>query len=128
MAQIGKLVIEVESRTNKFDKQIEYTRQKLEKLEEEAKTMELHIDIGDNKEQLYKINAEIEKTRNSLNNLYEQQGKKKRDGFGFKEGLKDLKKFALGLVGIRGIYSMVRKASSAWLSQDTELAKKFENI
>lgn len=123
----GKLVIEVETNTKKFDAQIEETRHKIEQLEETAKILKLHVDVGDNKEQLYKINTEIEKLKNNLVDLYDKQ-KGKNDGFGFKAGLKDLKKFALGLIGVRGLYSLVRKASSTWLSQDEELAKKFQNI
>ena len=89
MAQIGKLVIEVESNTKNFDKQIEYVRQKIEKLEEEAKTMELHIDIGDNKEKLVEVNAKIEQLKNNLTDLYNKQDKNRGKGFGFKEGLKE---------------------------------------
>lgn len=122
----GKLVVGVELKTKKFDAQIEETKHKIEELEEIAKVLELHIDIGDNKEQLIKVNTEIEKLKNNLVDLHKKQ--RGNTDFGFKEGLKDLKKFALGLIGIRGLYSLARKASSTWLSQDTELAKKFESI
>lgn len=54
----------------------------------------------------------------------------------FKEGAKEtvgslqktMKKFALSLFGIQSMYRLVSKASSAWLSQDTELAEKMQNV
>jgi len=125
----NKLVIGTELDTKSFDAQIEATRRKLEMLEKSADDSKLPKSLRRSADEAAELNKEIEKTRNELVRLQEQQNKlDKSDGMNFKGGLKGLKKFALGLIGIRGLYSLARKASSAWLSQDTELAKKFQNV
>lgn len=45
---------------------------------------------------------------------------------GFKNSWKSIKRFAFSLLSIRGIYGLVRKASSAYLSQDTQLANQMQ--
>ena len=125
----NKLVIGTELDTKSFDAQIEATRKKLEILEKSADDSKLPKSLRRSADEAAELNKEIEKTRNELIRLQEQQNKlDKSDGMNFKNGLKGLKKFALGLIGIRGLYSLARKASSTWLSQDTELAKKFQNV
>lgn len=125
----GKLVIGTELDTKSFDAQIEATKRKLEMLEKSADESNLPKSLRRSADEAAELNKEIEKTRNELVRLQDQQNKlDKSDGMNFKSGLKGLKKFALGLIGIRGLYSLARKASSAWLSQDTELAKKFQNV
>lgn len=47
---------------------------------------------------------------------------------GFKNGLKSVKKLALGIIGIRSAYMLARKAASAYMSQDEELANKMEDV
>lgn len=47
---------------------------------------------------------------------------------GFQKGIKSLKRFGLSLFSLRSIYSLVSKASSAYLSQNTELAQKLQNV
>lgn len=47
---------------------------------------------------------------------------------GFKKGLKNVKQFALGLIGIRTAYSIISKASSSYLSQNEETATKLQNV
>lgn len=125
----GKLVIGIETDTKSFDAQIEATRRKLEMLEKSADESKMPKSIRRTAEEQQKLNVEIEKTRNELirlQNLQNQDNKESSKGWNLK--LSGLKKFAMGLIGIRGIYSLVRKASSTWLSQDTELAKKFQNM
>lgn len=139
----GKLVIETELDTKSFDAQIEETRKKLELLEKSADESNIPKQFRRSAEETRQLNVEIEKTRNKLYGLYRQQEKYREEvsksnkeqekaslstSAGFNTSLKALKKFALGLIGIRGLYSLARKASSAWLSQDEELSKKFENF
>ena len=132
----NKLVIGTELDTKSFDAQIEVTKRKLEMLERYADETKMPKKIKRTTEEQQKLNVEIEKTRNELIRLQEAQLKSNRTQ---EEGtekeikkwdlnLKGLKKFALGLIGIRGLYSLARRASSAWLSQDTELTKKFQNV
>ena len=42
--------------------------------------------------------------------------------------LKNIKKVALGIIGIRSLYSLARKASSSYLSSDIELAEKLQSV
>lgn len=125
----GKLVIGTELDTKSFDAQIEATRKKLEMLEKSADETNIPEKFRRSAEETRQLNVEIEKTRNQLLSLEQQQAKaNKTNDVGFKNALSSLKKFALGLIGIRGLYSLASRASSAWLSQDTELAQKFQNI
>lgn len=125
----GKLVIGIETDTKSFDAQIEATKRKLELLEKSADETGIPEQFRRSKEETRALNVEIEKTRNQLLSLQNAQRRNNQeDTKSWKERTQSLKQFALGLIGIRGIYSLVRKASSAWLSQDTELAKKFQNM
>lgn len=100
------------------------------------------IKSDDDAEKMANIREEINKTIKALEKL---TGKKWRiEGFeenedrarrmneetdkGAKEGAKALKKFGLALFRIGSIYGIVSKASSAYLSQDTELAQKLQNV
>ena len=100
------------------------------------------IKSDDDIQKLENIREEINKTRKSLEKL---TGKRWRiEGFeenedrarrmnketskGLKEGVKSLKRFGLALFSVGSIYATVSKASSAYLSQDTELAQKLQNV
>lgn len=132
----GKLVIGTELDTKSFDAQIEATRRKLEMLEKSADESSIPKQFRRSKQEAQQLQVEIEKTRNELIRLMQLQNKagigekndSKESEKNRKNKLKGLKKFALGLIGIRGLYSLARKAASTWLSQDTELAKKFQNV
>lgn len=47
---------------------------------------------------------------------------------GFNKAISKVKKYAFSLLSIRGIYSLLSKAGSAYLSQDTELATKLQAV
>lgn len=52
----------------------------------------------------------------------------KKTDKGFDKLINKIKKVGLSLFGIRSIYALVSRASSAYLSQDTELAQKLQNV
>lgn len=74
-------------------------------------------------------NKDLEKTNKELkevsNNVSKSNAKTVNS---FEKSAKSLKKFGLSLFSISTIYSTVSKASSAYLSQDTELAQKLQNV
>lgn len=46
----------------------------------------------------------------------------------FEKGVKTLKRFALGIIGIRSAYTMARRAASAYMAQDEELSNKVKSF
>ena len=86
-----------------------------------------------NEDERIKLEADVEKTKNkilSLRNSIEKlpNNKGSKIGKDFESGINSLKKFGLSLFSIGTIYSAVSKASSAYLSQDTEMAKRLQNL
>lgn len=51
-----------------------------------------------------------------------------RTGQGFERGINSLKRFALGLFGIRSMFSLMRRATNAYLSQNETTANKLNAI
>ena len=45
---------------------------------------------------------------------------------GFKDSWRSIKKFAFALLSVRGIFGLIRKASSSYMTQDTQLAKQMQ--
>lgn len=131
----GKLVIGTELNTKQFDAQIVQLERKLNDIEstlamaEEDKTLFSTSEIQD-------MEAEAEKLRNTIGNLRGDFKKSGESGKSFAEetskglekGVKSLKRFGLSLFGIQSMYRLVSRASSAYLSQDTELAQKLQNV
>lgn len=156
----GKLVLEIDANTEKFNKKYNDLRNKMEdyikeydRLQDKKAMVEFNGDkkgLDDVNFQIESLNRKIAETSQEMADLHSNSQDVNQDvknigesakntgnnasnmgnnfEISFQKGLKSLKTFALGLIGIRGAYSLVRKASSAWLSQDTELAKKFENV
>lgn len=67
----------------------------------------------DTKEKISGISVSANMTNNTIVN-------------GFKNSWKSIKRFAFSLLSLRGIYGLVRKASSTYMAQDTGLAKQME--
>lgn len=82
------------------------------------------------------LNGELSYTAKNMKDLKIEEEKveaqhnktKKAIDKGFEKGIKSLKNFGIRLLGISSIYGVVSKASSAWLSQDTELANKLQSV
>ena len=133
----GKVIIGTELETKSFDAQIKKLEKDLEIMTQALETdMKIPVELRMNEDERLKLENDIERTRNriiSLKGSVEEVGSEtsemsKKMSKGFDKGIKSLKKFAIRLVGIRTIYGVVSKASSAWLSQDTELAQKLQNV
>ena len=133
----GKVIIGTTLETKSVDAQIKELEKKLEIMTQTLETdMKIPVELRMTEDERLKLESDIEKTRNriiSLKGSVEEVGNEtsemsKKMSKGFDKGIKSLKKFAIRLVGIRTIYGVVSKASSAWLSQDTELAQKLQNV
>lgn len=139
----GSIKIGTEIDTKKFDAQLNMLEQKAE-AEQKALERLLNIKNAPNGFQIdqEKLNQQIdvtrtnlEKTNNqiidlkskiqSLNNTSIDTSKKTNENFD--KGIKKIKNLALSLFSLRSIYTLVSKASSAYLSQDTELANKLQS-
>ncbi len=130
----GKLRIGTELDSKSFDAQINELERKLKLM---TKTLESESDIPVNlrmsSDERAKLESDIEKVKNkiislksSMNELPEDKGKKIGDNF--EKGLKSLNRFAWSLVSLRGAYSMLSRASSSYLSKDTQLAEKLQSV
>ena len=131
------IVIETELGTKQFEKQIAGLKADLERymkvLESEAK---IPVSLRMSNEEKQQLEITIEKTRNQLISLQEQaqrtgeEGKNagEKSGHGFENGIKSLKRFALSLFGIRSAFSLVRRATSTYLSQHEDTANKINAI
>lgn len=138
----NKLVIETELGTKSFDAQYKQLEQKLKT---QQKRLEKLLQIKASGKGFAKgdINSEIQQTQASIESLSnkmidlrlkvknagdETDGMSQKTDFNFKKMGNSIKRFALSLVGLRSIYSLVSRASSAYLSQDTELAEKLQSV
>lgn len=130
----GKIVIDTEINTKNFSAQLSVLEDKLETLVEEYEL--LGRTQGPDTEPMKKLGAEIEKTKNSIISLKDKMASvngANSDAIsgitkGFDKGIKSLKRFGLSLLSVRSIYSIVSRASSAYLSQDIELSNKMKSI
>lgn len=124
----GKIVIETKIDTKQFDAQIKVLENKLNDIEaglqmaSEDKTLFSPREIEE-------MEAEAEKLRNQIGQL---RGDFKKQTVetdkGFDRNISKIKRLGLSLFGLRSMYALVSRASSAYLSQDTELAQKLQSV
>lgn len=133
----GKVVIVTELDTKSVDAQVTKLEKDLETMVKALETdMKIPVELRMNKDERIKLENDIEKTKNRIISLKEsmQDTGDEADkttakiSKGFKKGTTTLKRFALSLFGIHSMYRLLSKASSAYLSQDTELAQKLQNV
>lgn len=128
----GKLVIKTEVNTKTFDAQIKNLERELANLTKSLESdAQIPFKFRMSKSEREKLEAEIERLKNKIISLQNQmQDDKPTDetSKGIKKATTSLKKFGLALFSIRSIYSLVSRASSQYLSQDTELAEKLQSV
>lgn len=133
----GKVVIGTDLNTKSVDAQVTKLEKDLETMVKALETdMKIPVELRMSEDEKLKLENDIEKTKNRIISLKEsmQDVGNKADktanniSKGFKKGTTTLKRFALSLFSVGSIYATVSKASSAWLSQDTELAQKLQNV
>lgn len=133
----GKVVIGTDLDTKSIDAQVAKLEKDLETMVKALETdTEIPVELRMNEDERLKLESDIEKTKNRIISLKEsvQDVGNEADkttvkiSKGFKKGTTTLKRFGLSLVGIHSMYRLVSRASSAYLSQDTELAQKLQNV
>lgn len=116
-AEVEKLNLEIE----KYNLLLTSAKEKLN----EIKSIGLNIN-GEQAE------IETENVKNNVKQLKKELEKTKTIkldlGNGLEKSISKIKRFALSLLSIRGIYSLLSKASSAYMSQDTALANKMQAV
>lgn len=128
----GKIVIDTELETKSFDAQIKKLEKDLEimtkTLESEA---EIPVKLRMSESERMELESQIEKTKNRIISLQGQMADEEpaqKMSNSFKKTTSSLKRFALSLVSVGSIFALVSKASSAYLSQNTELANKLQSV
>lgn len=134
---MAKIVMDTELNTKEYDKQIIKLKSDIQRymkvLESDAK---IPVSLRMSKTEREELEATVERLKNQLKSLQDQAIKTgevgevegERTGKGFEKGLNSLKRFSLGLLGIRGVFSLVRRATSTYLSQNETTANKLNAI
>lgn len=124
----GKIVIGTEINTKQFDAQIKVLKSKLNDIEASLQMASKDKTLFSTRE-IEEMEAEAENLRNKIGSLQGDFKKtNKETSKGFDKGIKTLKRFALSLFSVGSIFAGVSKASSAYLSQNEELAKKLQSV
>lgn len=137
----GKLIIETELGTKSFDAQYNELERKL-KVQQKRLAKLLSPDLSGTKsisispKKISETQAKIEMLSNKMLDLRlkvknagdETDEMSQKTGFNFKKMGNTVKRYALSLIGLRTTYALVSRASSAYLSQDTELAEKLKSV
>lgn len=133
----GKVVIGTDLDTKSVDAQVTKLEKDLETMVKALETdMKIPVELRMSEDEKLKLENDIEKTKNRIISLKESMQDVENEADktttkiskGFKKGTTTLKRFALSLFGIHSMYRLASRASSAWLSQDTELAQKLQNV
>ena len=112
----------------------------IEYLKNQIRETQALLDLNNKKpfmdyQEVLKTNVELEKLKNKLDSLNSKTNELNSNSNktmnnmskGFDKISSKIKRFGFSLLSIRSIYSLVSRASSAYLSQDTELANKLES-
>lgn len=129
MGSDGKVIFEVDLDTKSFDAQINDLENKLDTLVQEYEILKNEKPYAGQEEDLIHYEKEIEKASNQIINLRKQQAKMEQtSGKSWGKVLKNVERVAMKMLGIASIYGIISKASSAYLSKDTELAEKLQSV
>ena len=134
----GIIRIGTEINTKKFDQQIAKLERELKQKQKTLSTL-LEVQSKEPKSNLTQgiedLRASIEKTENSIVSLNEKKkkleddrGKKQYLKEGLDDAFKSAKRLIGGIIGIRAAYGLIRKASSAYLSDNEETTSKIEAL
>lgn len=119
--KVQDLVAKINTLKNALDN---INRQEIFSNDDIDKTKKIKKELKDTVKELEKLTGK----RWQIEGLEESAKNSNKINNNISKGIKSLKRFALSLFSIQTIYSLISRASSAWLSQDTELAQKLQNI
>jgi len=126
----GRIIIETELATKKFDAQIADLEGKIQDLEKQKIYFEAKGMTGELKD----VEVELEKTKNKLVQINKEKAKLEQSaknnvlGKSFNDAIGKAGKLALAIFGIRSAYLAVRQASSYLASYDKQYAANLEYI
>lgn len=125
----------------KIDVNTESANIKVQELKREISTLKQEMKDTEIGSQAFKDYAiainDAEKELKQLVNTQKQVNKEQKNtsfksikdtNNSFKSGVKSILRYGLALLSIRTIFSLVSKASSAYLEQDTDLASKLQSV
>lgn len=128
----GWIRIGTKVETKEFDAQIKELERKAQTLEKTLETdMKIPVELRMDEESRIKLRSDLQKTKNQIISLQEQANKgvnvrSKETKKGFEDMFKSAKRFALGLISIRGVYTILSRASQAYMSTDEATTKQME--
>lgn len=133
MGYDGTITIDTKIDTKSFEAQIVELEDNLDALLEEYDAIEKAKPFEGQQTELRKIAREVEKTKNRIVDLKEKQSllsKVDFSGIGasFERLGKKVINFGLGLLGIRGLYGVLSRATHTYLSANQETANKLNSI
>ena len=129
MGADGRVVFEIDADTKAFDEQIASLEWKLNDLMADYEAFSKEEGFNEQSKQAIQLRQEIEKTSNQIINLRKQQAKMEQtSGKSWGKVLKNVERVGMRMLGIASIYGIMSKASSAYLSKDTELAEKLQSV
>lgn len=115
------------------DAEIDLLKYKISELEEKLQNAgKMHLST----KEIVETRAKLEKLNNEYDRLIskeEESSSKGKNAFnslgnGIEKTMSKIKRFALSLFSIRSIYSLLSRASLAYMSQDTALANKMQAV
>lgn len=108
---------------------LDFYKEKLSALKRQYDSILSNNTLANQDYLLEKVGNQIDSTTKKIENLDLKTKKlKNTNNKTFGDGISQLKKFGLHLLSLGSIYATVSKASSAYLSQDTELAQKLQSV
>lgn len=128
----GWIRIGVKAETKQFDAQINELRRKAETLEKTLESdMQIPVELRMDEESRIKLRSDLQKTKNQIISLQQQADKgvnlrSKETKKGFEDMFKSAKRFALGLISVRGVYTILSKASQAYMATDEKTTQQME--
>lgn len=112
--------------------QLDYLKSQMDGIKDEIRRIDEGFATGD----VLKLEAQLEKLSNQYNKLILKQNELNISSVGATNNMKKgidkimskIKRFGLSLLSIRSIWTLISRASSAYLSQDTALANKLQAV
>lgn len=128
LKQLQKFKSDIESELAKLQESSKIGAQmKVVDPDEERKIKNLTAGLTMVKERIAEIGNEADDTKQKMSGISVSANMTNNTIVnGFKNSWKSIKRFAFSLLSLRGIYGLVRKASSAYMAQDTGLAEQMQ--
>lgn len=128
LKQLQKFKSDIESELAKLQESSKIgAEMKVVDPDEERKIKNLTAGLTMVKERIAEMGNEAESTKQKMSGISINANMTNNTIVnGFKNSWKSIKRFAFSLLSLRGIYGLVRKASSAYMAQDTGLAQQMQ--